>query len=478
MDIKGNVTTRSDRQNRDMNRQDGSRIYVYISCLFVIGAFLVACMISFLSEYGKHPDEFDVRLCLDWCMNRWIWPDMRQMGVGLGDTYSGYGFTKVCNYTPYFLIFSKISYVFKQFMGNLPYYRMPNLLLMAVLIAYIIRKIRDNNWLMLGFGICVQAWYIFSYVTADAEDFLLAFLAAAMLADKDSLLWMTLDAGAADGQTSENDPKPARMMDRHCVFRCIGLGIMYGLILLGKPYYYATLFLTFIVLMYHLIKTGINNRKTLICRYVLIAGVAFAILGGRALLDFHYYGFDKAEAKAQMAEMYSDYDKNPTTPIEDQTPMYRMASKGYTLPDMFRLEPKWFALSYKSFAAASIYYEGHLFYFTIIGLLYVVIYSWMGIYLCRHGEIPAFVFCTLLNIGSVVASILFSYLKDCQPQGRYLLQMVLTTCYLGSRATDLWKNRAFRSVVLAASCVSLLFFGLVETRKLIDLGYVRNLLSL
>lgn len=454
-----------------------SKTYVYISCLVMIGAFVVVCMISFFSEFGKHPDEFDVRACMDWCMSRWIWPDMRQMGLGLGDTYSGYGYTKVCNYTPYFLIFSKISYVFKQFMGNLPYYRMPNLLLMAFLIVYIIRKIRDNNWLMLGFGICVQAWYIFAYVTADAEDFLLAFISIAMLADRDSFLWRTLCVVEPNGQSDAEDKHPVRIFDRRVVFGCIVLGIMYGLMLLGKPYYFATLFLTFIILLFHLIKSEVNNRKALLGRYILIAGVAFSILAGRALLDLHYYGFDKAQAEAQMSEKYSDYDKNPTTPIEEQTPTYHMASKGYALSDLFDYEPNWFALSYKSFVAASIYYDGHMLFFTVIGLLYIAIYVWLGIYLCRHGDVPVFVFCTVLNIGSVVASIFNSYLIDCQPQGRYLLPILLATCYLGSRATELWERKAFRIVVLAASCISLLFFGLVETRTFIDLGYVRNLLS-
>lgn len=440
-----------------------AKLYVIISILVILGAFVVACMISFLSEFGKHPDEYDVRACMDWCMTRWIWPDMRLMGTGLGDTFSGYGYTKVCNYTPYFLIFSKIAAVFKTFMENLPYFRMPNLLLMAVLVVYMIRKIRDNNWLMLGFGICVQAWYIFSYVTADAEDFLLAFISIAMLADKESMLWRTL---------SKN------MTFKTPIIRCIILGVMYGLMLLGKPYFYATLFLTFIALIHHLIKSEINIRKQLLTRYILIAGVAFAILAGRALLDFHYYGFDKAAAKQQMSEMYSDYDKNPTTPVEEQAQTYHMAEKGYSLTDLFELDPHWFALSFKTYAAASTYYDGHMLYFIVMGVLYAVIYVWLGVYLCRHGELAIFLFCTALNVCGVVASILNSYLIDSQPQGRYLLPIALATCYLGSRARGLWENRVFRGVILTAGCVSLLFFGLVETRHLIDLGYVRELLSI
>ncbi len=212
-------------------------LYEKIGGLIITGAFLVVLMISLLSEFGIHPDENDVRVCLDWCMDRWIWPDMRLEGFGLGDTYSGYGYTKVCNYTPYFLIFSKISYVFKQFMGTLPYFRVPNLLLMLFMTVYILRKLKGRNWLLLGFGICVQAWYIFSYVTADAQDFVLAFISVAMLADEDSMLWKTVGE-----ENSENTSGT--------VIRCILLGLMYGVLMLGKPYYYATLVLTFGVLVW------------------------------------------------------------------------------------------------------------------------------------------------------------------------------------------------------------------------------------
>ena len=52
------------------------------------------------------------------------------------------------------------------------------------------------------------------------------------------------------------------------------------------------------------------------------------------------------------------------------------------------------------------------------------------------------------------------------------------TFYLGSRARGLWEKRTFCLTVLTAACISLLFFGLVETRTLIDLGYVRELLRL
>ncbi|MCR5595856.1 MAG: hypothetical protein K6G12_08405 [Lachnospiraceae bacterium] len=435
--------------------------FACISGLILLGAFFVVCLISFWSEYGVHPDEWDVRLCMDWCMDHFIWPDMRLKGEGLGDTYSGYGYTKVCNYTPYFLIFSKISYVFKQFMDVLPYYRMPNLLLMLVIMVYMFKNIRTKNYLMLAFGICVQAWYIFSYVTADAEDFLLGFFAIALLTDEDGFLWKIIEP-----DNKRNIPG------------CVGLGLLYGILMLGKPYYYATLVLTFIVLVSHLIKSEINKHKEILIRYFIIAGVAFAVFAGRAAIDLHYYGFDKADAKLQMEAEYADYDKNPTTPAEDIEPGWRMQSRGHNLSYLFEeVEPHWFWKTYVSFACARVFNEGNVLYFVVMGILYIFILARIGISLYREKNFGVFWLGMGMSVLGILASVLFSWLRDVQPQGRYLLPILFNVCYMGSRAKSLWDDKVFKGVVLAAGCLSVAYFGLVDARKLIDLSYVRSILG-
>lgn len=441
----------------ERNRFDKNKLYDLACKAVILGAFIVVCMISFLSEFGKHPDEYDVRVCLDWCENRFIWPDMRLEGEGLGDTYSGYGYTKVCNYTAYFLIFSKISFIFRQFMHVLPYFRIPNLLLMAFMCIYCIRKLDKHRYLMLGFGICVQAWYIYSYVTADAWDFTLAFIGVALLADKQSFLWKTLES------------------DDRCVFRCILLGLLYGMSMLGKPYYYANLLLVFIVLVYHLIKSEFNNKSKLLVKYFIIAGVTVAVFLGRFALDLHYYGFDKSEVKAQMEEKWCDYDKNPLTPVDEQVQSWRMMSKGYSLGDMFEMEPRWFLMTFRSFVSARITFEGEEIYFILMAILLAAIYVFLGVHLYRIRDLGIFICGTCISLAGVAASVIFSYTTEIQPQGRYLLPIVITTCYLGSRARGIFENRWFKALVLSAASLSIIYFGLFDSRKLIDLAYARSL---
>ncbi len=466
------------------NANDKNRIYTLILRLVILGALIVTAMIALLSEYGMHPDEYDVRLCLDWCKTRWIWPDMRLTGEGLGDTYSGYGYTKVCNYTPYFLIAGKIAYVFEKFMGAFPYYRVPNLLLILLISVYMLKKLKSRDWLMLTFGICVQAWYIFSYVTADAMDFAAAFFALVFLADDKSILWKTLRSENQTVSKETEDVLPSisetdRISNaiRNCM--CVLLGILYGLILLGKPYYWAVLVLTFIVILRTIIKSRINKSDIVISsflpRAIAIMCIAFAILLARFALDIYYYGTSKAEVKTQMEITYADPDKNPATHIDEQSPTYRMYSKGYSLTDMFSFDPGWIRETYRSFVSARVTVSGDEWYFILIGVLYAFLYVKISVSLIKQGDLWLFITGSALNLGNIIASVLNSYMVDCQPQGRYLLPILLTVAFMASKAVSLKEDKIFRSALLASACLSLFYFGLFDSRKLIDLTYARSL---
>jgi len=437
--------------------QEKKDYYKIISSLVIIGAFLVVLVVSLLSEFGIHPDEYDVRVCMDWSMKHWIWPDMRLQGEGLGDTYSLYGYTKVCNYTVYFLVMSKIAFVFKLFMGAWPYFRMPNLLLAVFMLVIMLKSVGQKRYLMLAFGMCAQAWYIFSYVTADALDFVFAFMAVYFLADEKSVLWRVIQS------------------EKKETFKCIGLGILYGMILLGKPYYYSVLVLIFIVLVYNLVKSEKSKRPMIWRKYILILSISCAIFAARYGLDVYYYGTDKAQVKEEMMEKFANYDKKPSTPVEEQVQTYHAYEKGYPLSFIFEDDPHWFAESFRSYVSARITKSGDDWYFVSMAILYLIMYFWVAFELKKKNNTWILIAGTLLMIGGIVASVLNSYFIDSQPQGRYLLPLALVFSFMASRAEDVWKNKKFCILVLLCGCLSVAYFGLFDLRKLIDLAYVRSL---
>lgn len=60
--------------------------FALISTAVIAGALLVVCIIGLFSALGLHPDEWDVKACLDYGMTHFLPPDMRDPAVA--QTYS------------------------------------------------------------------------------------------------------------------------------------------------------------------------------------------------------------------------------------------------------------------------------------------------------------------------------------------------------------------------------------------------------
>lgn len=423
--------------------------FTLVATAVMAGALLVVAVIGLGSELGLHPDEWDVKACFDYGMTHLLPPDMRDPEVA--GTYSGYGYTKLENYTWYFYLAGKIALPFKLLFYALQYYRVPNVLMFLALAVIFARNIKKRNWLMVALGICVQAWYIFSYTTADAMDFFLSFLAVYELAVEDSLLYRTVSSEKITFKTAGG---------------FLLFGLLFGTICLGKPNYLAILALAFFVLLFRLIRQKDKRIRSVLWRsYLCIVGIFLLTVGFRASFDFIYYGLDKAAVKETMSIQYSDPDKNPATPIEEQCSTYHMMAKGKPLSYLFEENPKWFSMSYKSFCGLLQDTDTGSWYYLCMGFFYIVIFLSIGIAVFRQpdnfwGRLE-FVTGTLLMVGGLIASVLNSYIIDSQAQGRYLLPAILIAGYLSSRVPQLFEKPWFKIVLCLAGIFSTGYFGLV-----------------
>lgn len=419
-----------------------------IATAVMAGALLVVFVIGLGSELGLHPDEWDVKACLDYGLTHFLPPDMRDPAVA--NTYSGYGYTKLENYTWYFFLAGKVSLLFRALFYSLPYYRIPNLLLFLALAVLFARWIRRKNWLMVALGICVQAWYIFSYTTADALDFFLAFFAVWLLSSEDSLLFRCVDA---DRITKQSIPG------------FLLLGLLFGMIALGKPNYLSILALVFFILLFRLIRRKTKReRKTLWRNYFLILGIFAAVFLFRAGFDLYHYGMQKAEVKEAVAIEHAHEDKNPATPVEEQNPSWHMMSRGASLQDFFRENPEWFSMSYKSFCGLIQDTGTGFWYYACMGFFYAAILAGIAFFTFRSKDLWAkleFLVGIALMAGGIAASVINSYVVDSQAQGRYLLPLILIAAYLSSRTPQLFEKWYFRLILAAAGVFSAGYFGLV-----------------
>lgn len=423
-------------------------VLTLLATAVMAGALLVVVVIGLFSELGPHPDEWDVKACLDYGMTHFLPPDMRDPEVA--KTYSWYGYTKLDNYTWYFFIAGKVALLFQKLFYALPYYRIPNILLFAAIALLVVRNVKEKKWLMVAFGICVQAWYIFSYTTADALDFFWSFLAVYELSCENSLLYRAVTA-----------PK----LTRHSLPQLILLGVLFGMIALGKPNYLSILALAFFVLVFRLAQEKDKAKRSILWRnYFIIVGIFVLTFAFRAGFDLLHYGFDKASVEEQMAIEYCSPDKNPLTPIEEQSVSWHMMSKGATLGDFFAENPEWFAMSYKSFCGITQLTDTDTWYYVLMGILYAGIFISIAIDTFRQKDNfwgkAEFIIGALLMVGGVVASVLNSYIIDSQAQGRYLLPLILIAGYLASRTPALFEKKYFRAMLIAAGFLSVAFFGL------------------
>ena len=420
-------------------------LWSILSILGIIVAGVGVWVIAFHSDLS-HPDEDDVLKCLQYGMVHLLPPDMRAEDVAV--TYSGYGYTKLANSTWYFLIAGKIAWIAEKLWNNILYYRVPNFLMFAGMAFLYIKNVSKKKWLILILGICVQAWYIFSYTTADAMDFFLCFVAFLLITDENSILYKAVDS----------------KFEIKSIWRHALLGILFGFIMLGKPNYWAVLLLTFIILLFKLIEAPKEVKKTLWINYGVIIAWFVITVATRYAFDLYHYGLGVSEVKAEMDALHAAYDKNPTTPIQDIAVTYRMFSYGHSLPELFMAAPTWFKSTYRSFCGVLSDSTTKDTYYNLIGILYGSLVVFLGYYgikgaseKAKSEKVKLGVLWGLF-IASFIASIINSYVSDSQPQGRYLLPMLFTASYIAYLTPELFEKKAFKAVVISLQVLSAWYF--------------------
>ena len=426
-----------------------------LTVILMFVSMIMVCMIAFSSELGVHPDEWDVVACLKYGMTHWFPPDVRDAQVA--GTFSGYGYTKLENGTWYFLIFGKVAWLAQHLFGAVKWFRVPNVLLFLVLGYLYCKNISKKNWLILAAGISVQVFYIFSYTTADAWDFFLAFLVLLQLTDENSILNQAVKL-------------PAKGKN---IFRHVLLGVLFGMLFLGKQVYWVVLLLSFIVLLFQLLEDSKDEKKVRMRNYGIIIGFFCLTVLTRYGFDFYHYGFEGAQIKEELEIKYADYDKNPTTPAEERCITYHMYENGSKLYKLFEEKPEWFKDTYRSFCGLVDDKETPEVYYSVMGVLYLFLYLCLSYFNLKKENTTVrkveFSLLTAVMIMNLIASILNSYLIDCQSQGRYLLPVVIVAGYMGYRTPEAFEKKYFKLAALSVNVLSVWYFAIRAWEMLIGI---------
>ena len=416
-----------------------------------IAAMLLVWNIAFTSAYGGtvHPDEMQTRAAVDYYRTHWIQPDVRSDFVAT--TVSGYGMTRMSEINLYYLFAGK----FANMCGFTMSFRALGMLMIVILGCFVLKNIKKERYIAILFFATPQLWYLFSYATSDAYDYLFTVFAAYQILAKDSALNKVL-----------RKPFKGKQIPVY-----LGVGFIFANLLMAKKTFYVVLLTIFMLLLYRLIFADKKDRKQLFVKYMALLGVTFAVVLVRYYPDFGYYGLQKGAAVDQVIEATALPEYKPSTPAIEQAKSTLLYEKGVTLKEFFvdwNFNEELFTNYFGYYGIYSLRAEN--WYYTLMTVLYIGLFASVGI-LGHHnirkqktaGESVLRVRLTYWTMWAMIIlmylmTIYNAYFVDFQPQGRYLFPALpALACQIGLYK-EVEDSKLVRTLITAIAVVSLYSF--------------------
>lgn len=421
--------------------------------LGIVGLFavLISWNIAFTSAYGGtiHPDEMQTRAAVDYYRTHWIQPDVRSAFVA--ETVSGYGMTRLSEINLYYLFAGK----FANLCGFEMSFRGLGMLMILILCCFVLKNIRKNRFMTILFFATPQLWYLFSYATSDAYDYLFSVFAAYEVLSEESLLHQILKKSFHWKQL------PAYL----------GIGFVFSNLLMAKKTFYVVLLTVFLLLLYRLIFAEKSQKKMLFGKYILLLVISFSFVLVRYAPDFEYYGFGKNAAVDQVIEETAWPEYKPSTPAAEQAKSTQLYEKGVTLKAFFNEWDFNKELFDNYFGYYGIYsLRANDWYYCLMRVLYLVLFVNVGILVhqCMRRERLAgnaviqkcLIYWTMWGMIGLMylLTIYNAYFVDFQPQGRYLFPALpALACQIGLYK-EVQEHRIIKFLITVIALMSLYSF--------------------
>lgn len=413
----------------------------YISAILIL-AFIGIAIVALNSPDTLHPDEQQTKPAILYYTNHNLPPDVRDLDISF---FSGYGMTRLWELNLYYFFAGKVAALIPITFN----FRLFSILLALILVIIGMKNVRKNLPLTLAFCLTPQLWYLFSYSTSDAFDFFLSFLCLQQLLQEDSCLNKALHS------------KKEKATWIHFLLP----GILFGLLLMSKKNFYLIPLWIFFCLLYRIIFAPKSEQKSLLCRCLILLGIACFVLLLRVSLDLPIYGLEKSQIVDQVIEKNSLYEYKPSTPVADRAPSVTLCEKGVSLLTMLT-KMNFHTLLFESFSGLyGCYSVGtNGFYYLLYGILLAALLCVIGYSIFKKGtkaQRLTYITCLLLELLSYGLVIYNAYVIDFQPQGRYLFPALIIAVYTSSLCKELSTSKIFLLLAGGLSTLSLLSFLLI-----------------
>ncbi|MCK5831145.1 MAG: hypothetical protein KAH20_12685 [Methylococcales bacterium] len=287
-----------------------------------------------------------------------------------------------------------------------------------------------------------QIWYLYAYTNRGGFVLFISLLLAWQLVNKKSSLNIFL---------RENQPLSNW---KTILFP----GLLLGLLSIEQTNYLLFILFVFSFLFWQLL-FFVKNKKVFIYKCLLFMIMAISIYGVRYGIDVSINGFDKLDQRIAYAEEHAGENFKPSiAETKDSYSGLRLKAKGVGFTEIFNPEWDWHKMSFKSFVGFYGYYAEYSpkWYYSYI----LVIYAILFLVMLRHAIFQAtwqYKLFSLLSFtaicGGLLMGMLFCWLYDFQPQGRYVFPIIPIMLVYFWTMFSFW-NRHEKAIIL--TCVLVL----------------------
>lgn len=413
--------------------EKSDRVYKLFSWLSIAIVIAVFVMSLFSITYG-HPDEDETRGSIDYYLTHWGLPDFDD--ISLQNAYSNYGTIRLAERSFYYILAGKFGWICKNIFHISAYYRMFNVLLLVLLVAWILIKGRKDKWMFAFLFATPQLWYLFSYATSDAWDIFIGFFVVTEAIREDGLI----AGGWKEGFS----------------WRQFGGMFLYAFLcaqtLMGKKNYLIILLFAFVVLLFKL--WDAENKKQLFLKYMMILGMVFGFYAIRAGIDLWRY----PEGKGYLYR--AEHLKHQSQEIVE---MQSLKQQGYTyLQTLTAIDDGLFPTMFNSFVGRygwmSLYSANIYVYIMLVLYIVNIISTWRA---CKERKhiVAIVVTISFLCVGTVYQM----WTQDYQAQGRYMLPCILGEVYILSDS-QVWEKKTYtvsQTLIVCAGMLSFVVWGII-----------------
>ncbi len=379
--------------------------------LLLSGALLVIVLMSAVSAYNSHPDEYVHWAAIEYCQDHWMPPAYDDPEIR--NTYSSYGVSRLNSGEIYYDLAGKFKRLISGF--RLPGQvstRLFNNLLFVIIVLMAFRS-WYGRLLAIPLLVSPQIWYLFSYANSDAFAVFIAYCCGVQLVDPGSSLNSFLGCKG-----------------RATIGGLLFLGLLFGaMFLLKKNYYFFIAFFYCLLFLHCYYRLDRVSRRRALRNLAFITCAGAIFFGVRTGMDYKINGLDKKEKLAEIREVYAGtmYKKNVAVTGEQQTHLY-MKERGVPFRDVV-VKDRWFEKSFRSSFGEYGYMDvsARENYYNVArilgGLAFLFFFGSVLIHGGNFERMTAFatLFFSAVLIGT---SLMHSWIYDFQAQGRYLFPIV------------------------------------------------------